>query len=110
MNPRGLRADSRGLFCRASMGSTSACPARLDYGMKRELCQDVTFMPLPEGFVQTAFHAMVVIACSVARIDAVLEPDEASPTFLHGVVSPPPGCSSRRYHVRRHGMSVTCPS
>jgi hypothetical protein len=57
--------------------------------MKRELCQDVTFMPLPEGFVPTAFHAMVVMSASVARIDAVLQPDESSPTFLHDVVSPP---------------------
>jgi hypothetical protein len=57
--------------------------------MKRELCQDVTFMPLPEGFVPTAFLAMVVMGDSVARIDAVLEPDQASPTFLHDVVCPP---------------------
>jgi hypothetical protein len=57
--------------------------------MTRGLCQDVTFVPLPEGFVQTAFHAMVVMGGSVARIDAVLEPDESSPTFLHDVVCPP---------------------
>jgi hypothetical protein len=64
-------------------------PARLDYWMKRELCQDVTFRPLPEGVVRTAFHAMVVMGGSVARMDAVLEPDESSPAFLHDVVCPP---------------------
>jgi hypothetical protein len=57
--------------------------------MKRELCQDVTFMPLPEGFVRTAFHAMVVVGGSVAGVDAVRERDESSLTFLHNVVCPP---------------------
>jgi hypothetical protein len=61
----------------------------MDNGMKREPCQDVTFMPLPEGFVQTAFHGMVVMSGSVARIDAVLESDESSPTLLQDMVNPP---------------------
>jgi hypothetical protein len=97
MNPRGLRAGP--VVCSAGQAWARPRPARpIGLWMKRELCRDVTFMPLPEGFVHSPFHAMVVMSGSVARMESAPEPDKGSLAFLHDVVSSPPGCSSRRYH------------
>jgi hypothetical protein len=47
------------MVCNAGKcGLDLGLPTRLDHVRKREMCQDVTFMPLPEGFERTPFHAV----------------------------------------------------
>jgi hypothetical protein len=82
---------------RALYRSRLGVPARLDRGRKRELCEDVTFQPLPAAFVHAPFGsvlaqvqgAMCVMGVPLLPIDGLPEPDEESALFLQDVVSSP---------------------
>jgi hypothetical protein len=72
-------------------------PARLDYGRKREQCDDVSFVPLPPDFVHIPFGvvlarvpgAMQAMGVPLPVIDGLPPADEGSPIFLQDVANPP---------------------
>jgi hypothetical protein len=101
-----LGSGFQGSVMRAKYRLEFGLASRLDRGGKRELCADVTFMPLPEGFERTPFGvvlsrvqgAMVVMGVPLSRIDDV--PDQGSPVILRDVASrpvpAPPGAITTR--------------
>jgi hypothetical protein len=82
---------------RALHRSRPGVPARLDRGRKCELCEDVTFRPLPAAFVHAPFGsvmaqvqgAMCAMGVPFLPIGGLSGPDERSALFLQDVVSPP---------------------
>jgi hypothetical protein len=79
-------------LCRSRLG----VPARLDRGRKRELCEDVTFQPLPVAFVHAPFGSvMAQVRGAMGAMGVPLLPiglperDEGLALFLQDVVTPP---------------------
>jgi hypothetical protein len=96
--PAGLGSGFRLSVLQGKHGLDLGLPALLEHGMKRELCQDVTSMPLPDGVVHTPFHAIVVMGRSVAGIDALPEPGRAGQSWA--------GRRSASFHSSSVGVSI----
>lgn len=72
-------------------------PARLDNGRKHGLCEDMPFLPLPEGFIHTPSgtvlssvrEAMWASGFALCGLDGSPSPEGLSPLFLDQVVNLP---------------------